>query len=55
MKMLKKGHPTIYHALDEGIIIFESDTKEARKLFKLFEDLKRRGMRRTDTTIIVPK
>ncbi|MEQ9713910.1 MAG: nucleotidyltransferase domain-containing protein [Candidatus Asgardarchaeia archaeon] len=55
INMLKRGHPTIYHALDEGIIIFERNAKERKKLFELFNNLKRKGMKRTDITIIVPR
>ncbi len=53
IRMLKNGNPTIYDALDEGIILYE--TEEFMVLKNLFEKLKKKGMRRTNTTIIIPR
>lgn len=53
ISMLKNGNPTIYDALDEGIILYE--TEEFMVLKNLFEKLKKKGMRRTNTTIIIPR
>ena len=50
--MLMRGCPTIVDGLEEGKILFS--TEELRRLRELYNELRRRGMRRTRTTIIVP-
>ncbi len=52
IEMLKKGNPTIYDALDEGILLYSSE--RFNKLKELFRVLKEKGMVRTETTIIIP-
>ena len=53
MKMLRKGNPIIFDALDEGKILYK--TRDLNKLLKLFNKLKKLGMRRTETSIIIPE
>ena len=53
INMLKRGNPTIYDALDEGIVLYETD--KLQQLKKLFIELKRRGMKRTAISIIIPQ
>ena len=53
INMLKRGNPTIYDALDEGIVLYETD--KFQQLKKLFIELKRRGMKRTEISIIIPQ
>ena len=53
INMLKRGNPTIYDALDEGIVLYETD--KLQQLKKLFIELKRRGMKRTEISIIIPQ
>lgn len=53
INMLKRGNPTIYDALDEGIVLYETD--KFQQLKKLFIELKRRGMKRTAISIIIPQ
>jgi len=53
INMLKRGNPTIYDALDEGIVLYETD--KLQQLKKLFIELKRKGMKRTEISIIIPQ
>ena len=52
LSMLRRGSPTIVDALEEGVILYS--TKDLELLMEVYRELKRRGMRRTETTIIVP-
>ncbi len=52
LNMLRRGNPTIADALEEGVILYS--TKDLELLMEVYRELKRRGMRRTETTIIVP-
>ncbi len=52
MKLLKKGTPSIVDALEEGKVLYCDDRFKA--LEKLYKELKRKGMRRTSTSIIIP-
>jgi len=52
INMLKRGNAIIFDALDEGIILYED--YRCSELRILFMNLKKKGMRRTKTTIIVP-
>jgi len=52
MEMLRRGNPIIVDALEEGRVLHSSGDLE--RLLTLYEDLKRRGLRRTETTIVVP-
>ena len=52
ISMLRKGNPIIVDALEEGEILYS--TKEFKELIRLFNDLMKKGLRRTETTIIVP-
>jgi len=52
MEMLRRGNPIIVDALEEGRVLHSSGGLE--RLLELYEDLKRRGLRRTETTIVVP-
>ena len=52
MDMLRRGNPTIFDALEEGKIIYK--TRNLDKLLKLFNKLKKLGMKRTETSIIIP-
>jgi len=51
-EMLRRGNPIIFDALDEGIVLYE--TSGLRRLYNIFKELKARGMRRTNTSIIIP-
>ncbi len=53
IEMLKKGNPIIVDALEEGKILYL--TEEVSTLINTFKELKKRGLRRTETTIIVPR
>jgi predicted nucleotidyltransferase len=53
ISMLKKGNPTIVDALEEGVRLYEGEG--FKRLVELFNELKRRGLKRTETTIIVPE
>jgi len=51
-EMLRKGNPTIVDALSEGIVLYE--VEEFKELRTIYEDLVRRGLRRSETSIIMP-
>jgi predicted nucleotidyltransferase len=51
--MLKRGNPTIVDALEEGKVLYASN--DLNKLLNLFKELKRRGMKRSKTSIILPE
>ena len=52
IEMLKKCNPLIVDALEEGIVLYS--TTEISKLFEAYEELKKRGLKRTETTIVIP-
>lgn len=52
LEMLKKGNPTIVDALEEGKILYS--TEELTELIRTYEELKRKGLRKTKTSVIVP-
>ncbi len=52
IEMLKKGNPTIVDALEEGIVLHKSE--DLSKLMKTYEEMKRRGLRRSEVSIILP-
>jgi len=52
ISMLKRGNPLIVSALEEGRVLYATD--EYRRLLDAYEELKRRGLRRTETTVVVP-
>ncbi len=52
MEMLRRGNPLVVDAMEEGIVLYA--TNEIEKLKSLYEELKRRGLRRSRTSIIVP-
>jgi len=53
VSMLRRGCPTLVDALEEGEVLFEGPGLAL--LRKIHESLKRRGMRRTKTSIWVPE
>ena len=53
LTMLRKGHPTIVDALEEGVRLYVGPG--FAELEKLYRELRRRGLRRTETSIIVPE
>ncbi len=52
LEMLRRGNPIIVDALEEGRILYS--TAEFEILAKEYEKLKKRGLRRTNTTIVIP-
>lgn len=51
--LLRRGVPTIVDALEEGKVLY-AEEEELSKLMDIYKKLKMRGLRRTETTIIVP-
>ena len=51
-EMLKKGNPIIVDALEEGIVLHKSEDLD--KLMKTYEEMKRKGLRRSEVSIILP-
>lgn len=49
--MLKKGSPTTVDALEEGKALYS--TEDPEKLRRVYRELKK-GMRRAETTVVVP-
>ena len=52
VELLRRGCPTIIDALEEGRVLFA--TQKLKEIINMYEDMKRRGLRRTNTTIILP-
>ncbi|MEX0568158.1 MAG: nucleotidyltransferase domain-containing protein [Candidatus Njordarchaeota archaeon] len=52
ISMLRNGNPIIIDAIEEGKILYASQKLE--KLYEEYHKLKRRGLTRTHTTIIIP-
>ncbi|MCE4611841.1 MAG: nucleotidyltransferase domain-containing protein [Desulfurococcales archaeon] len=53
LEMLRKGSPTIVDALEEGIVLYDSGWLKA--LRDELKRIKKRGLRRSKTTIILPR
>ncbi|MET1159565.1 MAG: nucleotidyltransferase domain-containing protein [Thermoprotei archaeon] len=54
VNMLRRGNPLIIDALEEGVVLYDRGNT-VRVLKEILEELKKRGLRRTNTSIIVPK
>ncbi|MDK6028312.1 nucleotidyltransferase domain-containing protein [Ignisphaera sp. 4213-co] len=52
LKMLSKGNPVIVDALSEGMVLYKSPDFE--KLVNKFNEMLKKGLKRTNTSIIVP-
>lgn len=52
VEMLKKGNPMIVDALEYGKILYS--TNDIEILVKLYRELKRKGLKRTSTSIKLP-
>jgi len=52
MNMLQRGNPLIVDALEEGIVLYRGP--EFEKIERLYHELKRRGLRRTRTSVVIP-
>ena len=52
LEMLRKGNPTIVDALEEGILLFKGNGYKL--LWETYNQLKKRGLRRTRTSIKLP-
>ncbi|MEM1747987.1 MAG: nucleotidyltransferase domain-containing protein [Sulfolobales archaeon] len=52
IEMLKKGNPIIIDALSEGIILYSRE--EFNELLKLYEELLRKGLKKSETSVIIP-
>jgi len=52
IKMLRRGNLMIFDSLEEGKILFKTSGLE--KLYNMYKELKKRGMRKTETSIIIP-
>lgn len=52
LEMLRKGNPTIVDALSEGVVLYAGDRFE--ELLRLYRELVEKGLRRTETSIILP-
>jgi len=53
LEMLRRGNPLIVDALEEGKVLYR--TSDLKKLVELYKELKRRGLSRTETSIILPE
>ena len=51
-RMLAKGNPILVDALEEGKVLYT--TPEFEELVETYRELKRRGLRRTETSIVLP-
>jgi len=52
-EMLRRGNPTIVDALAEGVVIFEGEGLE--RLRELYKDLVRRGLKKSNVSVVLPK
>jgi len=52
IEMFKKGNPIIVDAISEGIILYSRE--EFKELLKLYEELLRKGLKKSETSIIIP-
>lgn len=53
LNMLDKGSPTIVDSLSEGIVLHK--TPELSKLVEKYSEMVRKGLRKSETSIILPK
>ncbi len=53
LELLRNGNPTIIDAIEEGKILFITD--RGKKLYEEFKRLRNLGLKRTKTTIIIPR
>ena len=51
-ELLRKGNPIIIDALEEGVILYGEENLHS--LREVYAELKRRGLRKTKTSIILP-
>ncbi len=51
--LLKRGVPSIVDALEEGLVLYED--KKFEEVRELFKEMKEKGLRRSDVTIILPR
>lgn len=52
IEMLKKGNPTFVDAFEEGILLYSDEKFELLK--QIYEEMLRRGLRRSKVSIILP-
>ena len=50
--MLRRGNPIVVDAIEEGVVLYESN--KFSEIRKIYQELKKRGLRRTKTSIIIP-
>ncbi|MEM4970535.1 MAG: nucleotidyltransferase domain-containing protein [Sulfolobales archaeon] len=53
LNMLDKGNPIIIDSLSEGLVLYK--TPEFDKLVEKLDEMIRKGLRKSETTIILPK
>ncbi|MEM4531638.1 MAG: nucleotidyltransferase domain-containing protein [Thermofilaceae archaeon] len=53
IEMLKKGNPIIVDALSEGVVLYASE--RFSRLVEVYLELVKRGLRKTETSVIVPQ
>ncbi|MEM1668478.1 MAG: nucleotidyltransferase domain-containing protein [Thermofilaceae archaeon] len=53
IEMLKKGNPIIVDALSEGVVLYASE--RFSRLVEVYRELVKRGLRKTETSVIVPQ
>ncbi len=52
-EMLRRGVVSVIDALEEGVTLYEDES--FREIREIFSRMKRKGMKRSETTIILPK
>jgi len=52
LEMLSRGNPTIVDALSEGVVLYKTEKFEV--LERAYRELVRRGLRRSNVTIVLP-
>ncbi|MBO3810012.1 MAG: nucleotidyltransferase domain-containing protein [Candidatus Brockarchaeota archaeon] len=53
LKMLRKGNPLIFDAIEEGKVLYKG--KDYEKLLETFQTMRKSGMKRGRTSIILPE
>ncbi|MBO3842001.1 MAG: nucleotidyltransferase domain-containing protein [Candidatus Brockarchaeota archaeon] len=53
LKMLRKGNPLIFDAIEEGKVLYKG--KDYEKLLETFQSMRKSGMKRGCTSIILPE